>query len=172
MLSQLNPKQREAVEHTEGPLLILAGAGSGKTRVLTSRMAWLLREKHLRPWNLFAVTFTNKAAGEMKGRVEQLLGGVAQDMWVSTFHSASLRILRRHAEALGYASDFTIYDDRDQLQLITRCLEELNINPQRLNPKAVAHRINQAKHNAVSVDKIRPAEFNLFESQVAAVYDH
>ncbi|MBI4412333.1 MAG: UvrD-helicase domain-containing protein [Deltaproteobacteria bacterium] len=172
MFSQLNPKQREAVEHTEGPLLILAGAGSGKTRVLTSRMAWLLHENKTRPWNLFAVTFTNKAAGEMKGRVEQLLGNTAKDMWVSTFHSASLRILRRHAEALGYASDFTIYDDRDQLQLITRCLEELNINPQRLNPKAVAHRINQAKHNAVSVDKIRPAEFNPFESQVAAVYAH
>ncbi|MBI2339467.1 MAG: UvrD-helicase domain-containing protein, partial [Deltaproteobacteria bacterium] len=172
MLSQLNPKQREAVLHTEGPLLVLAGAGSGKTRVLAYRMAWLLRKKNIRPWNLFAVTFTNKAAGEMKGRVEKLLGGVAQDIWVSTFHSACLRILRRHAEALGYGRDFTIYDDRDQLTLITRCLEELNINPQRANPKAVAHRINQAKHNALLADDIKPAEVNPFETRVASVYGH
>src|SRR5690349_15027195 len=103
MLSKLNSKQREAVEHTDGPVLILAGAGSGKTRVLTYRMAHLIADRQVKPWEIFSVTFTNKAAGEMKHRVEELLGqAVAGNMWVSTFHSSCLRILRRHADKLGY----------------------------------------------------------------------
>ncbi len=170
MLSQLNPIQREAVEHTEGPLLILAGAGSGKTRVLTCRMAHLIREKKVKPWNLFAVTFTNKAAQEMKMRVGKLLGSAVHEMWVSTFHSASLRILRSHAGEMGYKTDFTIYDDKEQLQLIHQCFEELKINPQSFNPKVVAHRINEAKHNGISTTDFERMNSDFFGERVALVY--
>lgn len=168
MLSKLNPQQREAVIHTDGPLLILAGAGSGKTRVLTTRMAYLLREKNLHPQQLFAVTFTNKAAGEMKERVEHLIGASAGGLWVATFHSACLRILRRHAALIGYKPDFSIYDSQDQLQLIHQCLEELRLNPKMIHPKAVATRINGAKNHGVN-----PAHYPLgdyFEEKVAVIY--
>lgn len=171
MLSKLNPKQREAVEHTEGPLLILAGAGSGKTRVLTYRMAYLMAEKGIDPFRLLAVTFTNKAAFEMKTRVEKLLGlSIARDIWVMTFHSACLRILRRHKEDLGYSSDFTIYDDYDQLQVINQCLDELGLNPKMFHPKAVSYRINQAKHNAVTAEDYPSDGLDFFEEKVAKIY--
>ena len=104
----LNPMQKEAVFHTEGPLLILAGAGSGKTRVLTHRVAYLIDEKNVNPWNILAITFTNKAAGEMRERVDQLVGFGAESIWVSTFHSTCVRILRRHIECLGYTTSFSI----------------------------------------------------------------
>ena len=110
----LNPMQMEAVEHTEGPLLILAGAGSGKTRVLTHRIASLIRDKGVNPWNIMAITFTNKAAGEMRERVDKIVGYGSERIWVSTFHSSCVRILRRHAERLGYANNFAIYDTDDQ----------------------------------------------------------
>ncbi|MDO8518837.1 MAG: UvrD-helicase domain-containing protein [Deltaproteobacteria bacterium] len=165
MLEKLNPKQREAVQHTDGPLLILAGAGSGKTRVLTCRMAHLIATCGIAPRQIIAVTFTNKAAGEMKGRVEKLVGEASRDMWVSTFHSAGLRILRRHAEVLGYRSDFTIYDDSDQLKVITRCVEELNLNPQTFNPKSIAYAVNQAKNQGMK----GPTAQGLFDEQTARV---
>ena len=113
-LNQLNPRQREAVQHTEGPLLIFAGAGSGKTRVLVHRIAHLIKDCGVSPWQIFAVTFTNKAAGEMRERIEGLLGMRADEIWMSTFHSAGVRILRRHITRLGYGEHFVIYDDTDQ----------------------------------------------------------
>ena len=155
MFDRLNPKQREAVELTSGPLLILAGAGSGKTRVLTHRIAHLISQKQIAADRILAVTFTNKAADEMKGRVWRLLGERGSPrMWVATFHSASLRILRGHAPLLGYKNEFTIYDDTDQVRLIESCLGELGPSFQTLTPRLFASRINQAKNEAVV-----PAEF-------------
>ena len=115
----LNEQQREAVFHTEGPLLILAGAGSGKTRVLTHRIAYLIEEQQVNPWNILAITFTNKAAGEMRERVDKLVGYGSESIWVSTFHSMCVRILRRHIDLLGYDTNFTIYDSDDQKTLMS-----------------------------------------------------
>src|SRR5205807_2135497 len=131
LLEDLNPVQREAVTHPGGPLLIVAGAGSGKTRVLTHRIAWLIKEQGISPFEILAITFTNKAADEMKSRVAALVGPVAQKMWVSTFHSACVRILRRDAKRLGYKLSFTIYDQADAERLTTYVLRDLNIDPNR-----------------------------------------
>src|SRR5215216_3268891 len=135
LLAELNPRQREAVEHGEGPLLVLAGAGSGKTRVLTHRIAYLLATGQARPSEILAITFTNKAAGEMRERVEMLVGGVSRLMWVMTFHSACARILRSHADRLGYARGFTIYDQADSLRMVKRCMAEFDVDPKRFNPR-------------------------------------
>ena len=124
----LNGPQREAVYHTEGPLLILAGAGSGKTRVLTHRIAYLIEEKGINPWNILAITFTNKAAGEMRERVDQIVGFGAESIWVSTFHSTCVRILRRHIDRLGYDTNFTIYDTDDQKTLMKDVCKRLQID--------------------------------------------
>lgn len=120
----LNPKQKEAVLHTDGPLLILAGAGSGKTRVLTHRIAYLIDECGVNPWNIMAITFTNKAAGEMRERVDDLVGFGAESIWVSTFHSSCVRILRRHIESLGYTTSFSIYDSDDQKTLMRQVFKQ------------------------------------------------
>ena len=132
LLGELNPAQREAVTHGEGPLLVLAGAGSGKTRVLTHRIAWLLATGRARPGEILAITFTNKAADEMRERVGRLIGGVSRAMWVMTFHSACARILRAEAERLGYKRAFTIYDEADSLRMVKRCLDELEHRPEAL----------------------------------------
>ena len=124
----LNEQQKEAVYHTEGPLLILAGAGSGKTRVLTHRIAYLIEEKGVNPWNILAITFTNKAAGEMRERVDRLVGFGSESIWVSTFHSMCVRILRRHIELLGYDNSFTIYDTDDQKTLMKDICKLLQID--------------------------------------------
>ena len=124
----LNPMQQEAVFCTEGPLLVLAGAGSGKTRVLTHRVAYLIEEKQVNPWNIMAITFTNKAAGEMRERVDQLVGFGAESIWVSTFHSSCVRILRRHVEALGYSTSFSIYDTDDQRTLMKQVFKSLDVD--------------------------------------------
>ena len=129
MKDALNPKQREAVLHTEGPLLILAGAGSGKTRVLTHRVACLIEERGINPWNILAITFTNKAAGEMRERVDRLVKAGAGSVWVSTFHSLCVRILRRFIEYLGYENNFTIYDADDQKTLMKQVIKNLNLDP-------------------------------------------
>lgn len=145
-LEKLNPEQREAVLHTEGPLLILAGAGSGKTRVLTYRIAYMIEEKGINPWNILAITFTNKAAQEMKERVGQLIGST-QDMWISTFHAACARILRRDIERLdGYKSNFVIFDTKDQEAVIKDCLKELNLNEKNFPFKTVSSVISNAKN--------------------------
>ena len=133
----LNPMQKEAVLCTEGPLLILAGAGSGKTRVLTHRVAYLIEEKGVNPWNILAITFTNKAAGEMRERVDNLVGFGAESIWVSTFHSSCVRILRREIGALGYASSFTIYDTDDSLRVIKEILKAGHIAEKRFSPRSV-----------------------------------
>jgi DNA helicase-2/ATP-dependent DNA helicase PcrA len=150
----LNEAQREAVCHKAGPLLVLAGAGSGKTRVLTMRIGWLVQELGVKPWQLLGVTFTNKAAGEMKERVEAVLGAAARDCWVSTFHSCCLRILRRDIERLpGYSSDFVIYDDRDSKELMKRIIKESKL-PSSVNPRAVSAVIDRAKNDCLSADDL------------------
>ncbi len=164
----LNPEQREAVLATDGPVLIFAGAGSGKTRVLVHRIAHLIKSRGISPWNILAVTFTNKAAGEMRERVERLLGMRADEVWISTFHSAGVRILRRFATSLGYGPNFVIYDDTDQLSLIKQCLEELQLNPKIFNPRAVQTRIDAAKNELVGPEGFSAEDF--FGERVAKVY--
>src|SRR5581483_1078010 len=141
-LAELNPAQREAVLTTEGPLLVVAGAGSGKTRVLTYRVAHLLAAHGVKPNEILAITFTNKAAGEMRERVERAVGPVARAIWILTFHSACGRILRREAERLGYRSNFTIYDQADQVRLVKACLEELERDPKRFVPRGIHAQIS------------------------------
>ncbi len=155
-LSALNPEQRLAVEQTDGPLLILAGAGSGKTRVIAHRIAHLIAEKGVRPWNILAVTFTNKAAGEMRSRVQQLLRGqeLSSVPWVSTFHSLCVRMLRQDIEKLneGYSKTFTIYDQDDSLRLVKNCVKELGYDEKKLAPRAVQGAISGAKNRGEDVD--------------------
>ena len=146
-LDSLNPEQREAVLHINGPLLILAGAGSGKTRVITSRIAYLVGDGHAQPHEVLAVTFTNKAAEEMRARVETLLGvRTAAGMWVSTFHSLCARLLRREAPAIGLSRDFVIYDSSDQLSVVKQALKELHIDDSFVQPRAALSRISHAKN--------------------------
>ena len=150
LLAGLNPKQNEAVLHTEGPLLIMAGAGSGKTRVLTHRIAYLIEEKNVNPWNILAITFTNKAAREMKERVNDILGQGGNDVWVSTFHSMCVRILRRDVDAIGYDRNFTILDGSDQLTLMKRILKELNVDPKKYDPRSILGTISNAKNELLT----------------------
>ena len=142
----LNQPQQEAVFHTEGPLLILAGAGSGKTRVITHRIAYLMQECDVNPWNILAITFTNKAAGEMRDRVDKLIGFGSESIWISTFHSMCVRILRRHADLLGFDTRFTIYDADDARNLIRQCLKEKQVNPKEISDRTVASLISHAKN--------------------------
>jgi DNA helicase II / ATP-dependent DNA helicase PcrA len=170
LLAELNPPQREAVEHGEGPLLVLAGAGSGKTRVLTYRIAYLLGTGQALPSQILAITFTNKAAGEMKERVERLVGGVSRVMWVMTFHSACARILRTDAQRLGYKRAFTIYDEADSLRMIKRCVEEAGVDPKRFPPRAIKNAISGAKSQLVDAESYAEAQSSFFEENVADVY--
>ena len=170
LLEDLNPVQREAVTHPGGPLLIVAGAGSGKTRVLTHRIAWLIKEQGISPFEILAITFTNKAADEMKSRVQALVGPVAQKMWVSTFHSACVRILRRDAQRLGYKSAFTIYDQSDAERLTTYVLRDLNIDPKRFPPRSVHAVISQAKNDLVDFDTYSERAQTIYERRIAQVY--
>ena len=147
LIKGMNPRQKEAVMHTQGPLLVMAGAGSGKTRVLTHRMAYILAEEAVQPWNILAITFTNKAANEMKERVAALVGEQAQDMWVSTFHSMCVRILRRYCENIGLAKSFTIIDSGDQLSAMKRIMQKLDIDTDRFEPRGVLASISNAKNN-------------------------
>jgi ATP-dependent DNA helicase UvrD/PcrA len=162
-LADLNPAQREAVLATEGPLLVIAGAGSGKTRVLTHRVAHLIAACGVEPQEILAITFTNKAAGEMRTRLQDLLGPVAGKIWILTFHAACGRILRREAARLGYRSNFTIYDQADQIRLTKACLEELERDPKRFVPRGIHAQISNAKNNLIS-----PGEY---QSRVASFYD-
>ena len=129
LLDTLNKEQRQAASTVDGPLLVIAGAGSGKTRVLTHRIAYLIEEIGIKPWNILAITFTNKAAGEMRERVDKLVGFGADQIWVSTFHSACVRILRRHIDRLGYDNSFTIYDSDDQKTVMKGVIKHLNLDP-------------------------------------------
>jgi DNA helicase-2/ATP-dependent DNA helicase PcrA len=170
LLANLNPVQREAVTHPGGPLLLVAGAGSGKTRVLTHRVAWLIREMGVSPFEIAAITFTNKAADEMKGRVAALVGPVARRMWVCTFHSACVRILRREAQHLGYSSSFSIYDQADAERLTTYVLRDLNIDPKRFPPRTVHAVISAAKNETLGVDAYHDRAGSIYERRIAEVY--
>lgn len=153
LLNQLNEPQREAVLNTEGPLLVLAGAGSGKTRVLTYRIAHMIEDCNVAPWNILAITFTNKAAKEMAERVEALIGSAANDMWVRTFHSACVRILRKDIERLGYSRSFNIIDSDDQKSLVKECLKELGISEEEFPAKTVMNEISSAKDKLLLPDE-------------------
>jgi DNA helicase II / ATP-dependent DNA helicase PcrA len=171
LLEGLNPPQRDAVTYGEGPLLILAGAGSGKTRVLTHRIAYLLRTGQARADEILAITFTNKAAGEMRERVEQLVGRATRAMWVMTFHSACARMLRADAHRLGYTRQFTIYDAADSRRLIKKVLDDLDIDSKRFTPRAMQSQISDAKNKLRSHDEYRELVGSFFEQTVADVYE-
>ncbi len=168
LLATLNACQRQAVLHENGPLLILAGAGSGKTRTLTHRIAYLIQQQQVEPWQVLAVTFTNKAAAEMRERLQRLVGNI-DGLWISTFHAACARILRRDGEVLGYGRDFTIYDDQDQQRLLRDCLTQLGIAEKDLKPRAVATAIDQAKNRGLMPEQFIPAGPR--GEQVARVYE-
>ena len=170
LLSGLNDPQREAVTYGEGPLLILAGAGSGKTRVLTHRIAYLVATDAAKPNEILAITFTNKAAGEMRDRAELLVGRRVRAMWVMTFHAACARMLRAHADKLGYTRRFTIYDQADARRLVKRCLDELGIDPKRFTPASIHNQISDAKNKLRDADAYAQMVGSFFEQTVADVY--
>jgi ATP-dependent DNA helicase UvrD/PcrA len=170
LLAELNDPQRVAVRHGEGPLLVLAGAGSGKTRVLTHRIAYLLATGAARPGEILAITFTNKAATEMRERVEQLVGRSARAMWVTTFHSACARMLRADAERLGYSRGFTIYDESDSLRMVKRCMAELDVDPKRYPPRAIRSQVSGAKNKLVDAAAFAETQSGPFEETAAEVY--
>src|SRR5438552_13330054 len=170
-LAGLNDAQREAVLATEGPLLVIAGAGSGKTPVLTYRVAHLLKACGVKPNEILAITFTNKAAGEMRERLEDLLGTVARAIWILTFHAACGRILRREAPRLGYRSNFTIYDSADQVRLTKQCLEELERDPKRFVPRGIHSQISAAKNQLVTPAEYAERVASFYDQTVAEVYD-
>ncbi len=171
LLAGLNGPQCRAVEHGEGPLLVLAGAGSGKTRVLTHRIAYLLATGAARPGEILAITFTNKAASEMRERVEQLVGRATRAMWVTTFHSACARMLRADAEKLGYSRSFTIYDESDSLRMLKRCMAEVGVDPKRYPARSIRSQVSGAKNKLVDAPAYAQAQGNPFEEVVAAVYE-
>src|SRR6266540_3929622 len=171
LLEGLNEPQRDAVLHGEGPLLILAGAGSGKTRVLTHRIAHLVGTGQARPGEILAITFTNKAAQEMRERVETLVGNRARAMWVMTFHSACARMLRADADKLGYTRGFTIYDEQDSLRLVKACVDELDVDPKRFAPRGIRRQITDAKNQLLDAEAYRLKVSTFFEQTAADVYD-
>ena len=170
LLADLNPEQRAAVEHRGSPLLIVAGAGSGKTRVLTRRIAHLLATGDARPGEIMAITFTNKAAGEMRERVVELVGPRARTMWVSTFHSACVRILRREAPRLGLSSSFSIYDATDSLRLMTLVCRDLDLDPKRYPPRAFAAQVSNLKNELIDHETFAAQAVNHQEKTLAEAY--
>lgn len=174
LLNGMNPEQTKAVQATDGPLLIMAGAGSGKTRVLTHRIAYLVIEKAVNPWNILAITFTNKAAREMRDRIDGLLGnGSGQQMWVSTFHSMCVRILRRDIDRIGFSKNFTILDSTDQLTVVKNVLKELNIDPKQYDPRALLNAISSAKNECITYREFQANanQNNPYEKTVSQVYE-
>jgi DNA helicase-2/ATP-dependent DNA helicase PcrA len=171
LLEGLNEPQRDAVLHGDGPLLVLAGAGSGKTRVLTHRIAYLVDSDKAAPSEILAITFTNKAAKEMRERVEHLVGARTRAMWVMTFHSACARMLRADGDKLGYTRAFTIYDAQDSLRLVKRCIEQLDIDPKRFTPRAISRQISDAKNLLLDAEGYRQQVSSFFEQTAADVYE-
>ena len=153
ILKGLNDKQYEAVINTEGPCLVIAGAGSGKTKVLTHKVAYLMQEKNVAPWNILAITFTNKAANEMKERVGKLVGEQAKDLWMGTFHSICVRILRSHIDKIGFDTSFIIFDTSDQRIMIKRCLKELDIDDKMFTERSVQSEISNAKNEMLEPEQ-------------------
>src|SRR4051812_30915673 len=170
LLEGLNEPQRAAVIHQGSPLLVVAGAGSGKTRVLTRRIAWLITERRAHPGSILAITFTNKAASEMKERVEALVGRRARIMWVSTFHSACVRILRKEIDKLGYKSGFSIYDAADSKRLMTLVLRDLDLDPRRYQPGALLHWVSSHKNDLRDAEDATKDAHNRLEETYAAAY--
>ena len=170
LLESLNPVQRKAVQHTEGSLLLLSGAGSGKTRVITHRIAYLIRHHDVSPYNILAVTFTNKAAGEMRSRLENLIGSISQHLWAATFHSTCARILRKDIERLGYSRSFTIYDTADQLTLIKEILKRLQLRESDVHPKAILSTISKAKNELTTPEMYAKTVSDFFEERVELIY--
>ncbi|WP_342490298.1 DNA helicase PcrA [Bacillus sp. FSL R5-0443] len=170
LLSGLNPVQQEAVKTTDGPLLLMAGAGSGKTRVLTHRIAYLMAEKHVAPWNILAITFTNKAAREMKERVESILGPGADEIWISTFHSMCVRILRRDIDRIGINRNFSILDTADQLSVIKGILKERNIDPKKFDPRSILGSISSAKNELIEPEEFAKTAGGYYDQVTSDVY--
>lgn len=170
LFDDLNPVQREAVAATDGPVLVVAGAGSGKTRVLTYRIAHLVRDLHVAPSSILAITFTNKAANEMKERVEALVGGAVRAMWVSTFHSACVRILRREAHRFGYRSQFSIYDSADSLRLVQMCLKDLDMDPKKFPPRNIRSVISNAKNELIDYETYMGQDSGFYHEKISDVY--
>src|SRR4051794_5565970 len=170
ILSGLNDEQREAVTTTEGPVLIVAGPGSGKTRVLTHRIAYLLTVRHVDPHHILAVTFTNKAAKEMRDRLERIVGPYLNGLTMGTFHSFCSRVLRRDGERLGIAQDFTIYDDADQLNTMKQALRDLNMDPKQYGPRTVLSTISAAKSNGVGAAEFAGLASSYWEEVAGRVY--
>jgi DNA helicase-2/ATP-dependent DNA helicase PcrA len=171
LLEGLNDPQREAVIHEDGPLLVLAGAGSGKTRVLTHRIAYLVQTGKAQPGEILAITFTNKAAAEMRERVESLVGPRVRAMWVMTFHSACARMLRAEGDKLGYTRGFTIYDAADSMRLVKQCMDELDIDPKRFTPRSIQNQISAAKNELLDAEGYRQKVGSFFEQTAADVYE-
>src|SRR5690348_11663394 len=163
LLEGLNEPQQRAVQHEGAPLLVVAGAGSGKTRVLTRRIAWLISERNAHPGSILAITFTNKAAAEMRERVTELVGNRAKIMWVSTFHSSCVRILRKESDKLGFKSNFTIYDSQDSKRLMTLVCRDLDLDVKRYQPRAILNWISNAKNELQDVDDAKAGATNGLE---------
>jgi DNA helicase-2/ATP-dependent DNA helicase PcrA len=170
LLSGLNPEQQNAVKTTEGPLLIMAGAGSGKTRVLTHRIGYIMVEKRVNPYNILAITFTNKASREMRERIAKLMGGAADEIWISTFHSMCVRILRRDIDRLGFSRNFTILDSGDQQSVIKGILKDKNIDPKKFDPRAILGSISSAKNELVDPEEYSKLTGDYFQKVVGDVY--
>ncbi len=170
LLNGLNPQQQEAVKTTDGPLLLMAGAGSGKTRVLTHRIAYLMVEKQINPYNILAITFTNKAAREMKDRIYRLMGGAADEVWISTFHSMCVRILRRDIDRIGYNRNFSILDSGDQLSVIKQILKDRNLDPKKHDARAILGAISSAKNILIDPEEFAKNVGDYMEQIVSDVY--
>jgi DNA helicase II / ATP-dependent DNA helicase PcrA len=171
LLNGLNPEQQNAVKATDGPLLLMAGAGSGKTRVLTHRIGYLIVEKRVNPYNILAITFTNKAAREMKERIGKMMGGAAEEIWISTFHSMCVRILRRDIDRMGFNRNFTILDTTDQQSVVKGILKEKNIDPKKFDPRAILGSISSAKNELIDPEEFKKTAGGYFEQVVSDVYE-
>ncbi|PPA68975.1 DNA helicase PcrA [Jeotgalibacillus proteolyticus] len=170
LLKGMNPEQAKAIKATEGPLLIMAGAGSGKTRVLTHRIAYLMIEKGVAPYNILAITFTNKAAREMKNRVGNILGGASEDVWISTFHSMCVRILRRDIDRIGYSRNFTILDSTDQQSVIKRILKEKNLDPKKFDPRGILSVISSAKNELTTPEQFAKDAGSFYDQTISEIF--
>ena len=172
ILKGLNDKQYEAVINTEGPCLVIAGAGSGKTKVLTHKIAYLIQEKNVAPWNILAITFTNKAANEMKERVANLIGEQAKDLWMGTFHSICVKILRSHIDKIGFDTSFIIFDTSDQRTLIKKCIKELELDDKSFTERSVQSEISNAKNEMLEPDQYLARNKGDFRKEkIALIYE-
>ena len=172
ILKGLNDKQYEAVVNTEGPCLVIAGAGSGKTKVLTHKIAYLIGEKQVKPWNILAITFTNKAANEMKERIGNLVGDVAADIWMGTFHSICVRILRRFIDRIGFDSSFIIFDTSDQRTLVKACIKSIGLDDKMFTDRSVLSEISNAKNEMLEPDQYTVrANGDFRKEKIALVYE-